>query len=386
MGLSIACVFNDIEVRRHCLDRSLAAYAGPVPLQYLPIDNTAHAFSSAGAALNHAARLAQHDVVVFVHQDVYLHDIDRLVAAASALDDPRWGVLGASGVTAEGTLAGRLRDRVILIGASADVPVPVDTLDEVLFMARRTDVLEDPLTEDPDLAWHAYAVEYALRMRSSGRLAGAVDTGITHNSLTINLARLDEAHRSIGNRYPGLLPIRTTCGTVTGHAWDWRDLPILRQHGWRRSWLRKSRLAARVRSTLDVPVVLADIAHEVDLLEFCARNPLHLINLDAAGTFSAIAGQEVVLERRGRSVAMSSVAGHHELERALDKLSRDDHVLVTGLAIDDLDWLLPRIRSGEWLAGVQWDEAWLLGGSQASTPPQAWRRPQATPLGAARSR
>lgn len=384
MGLSIACVFNDLDVRRHCLDRSLEAYGGAVPVQYLPVDNTTQRFGSAGAALNHAARSAEHDVVVLVHQDVYLHDVDRLAAAAEAFEDPRWGVLGASGVTSAHTWAGRMRDRVVLIGDPAPDPVPVDTLDEVLFMARRSDLLREPLTEHPDLAWHAYAVEYALRVRSAGRLAGAVDTAITHNSLTVNLARLDEAHRAVGDLFPDLLPIRTTCGTVTGRGRDWRDLPVVREHRWRRSWLRQSRVAARARAALDVPVVLADIAHEVDLVDFSAARPLHVVNLDPAGDFTDVAGGPVRLERRGRPLVMSSVRDAGELERVVAALGEDDHVLVTGLSPDDLAWLPGCLGGGGRLAGVHEGRVWLLRGPSALDLPEEWRRPQAVPLGAGR--
>ena len=48
MGLTIACVYNDVEVRRHCLDRSIrtGAEVGGVEVQYLPIDNTAERFAT----------------------------------------------------------------------------------------------------------------------------------------------------------------------------------------------------------------------------------------------------------------------------------------------------------------------------------------------------
>lgn len=386
MGLTIACVFNDENVRRHCLDRSLGASGGSGEVQYLPVDNTIHAFRSAGAALNHAVRLAEHDVVAFVHQDVYVHDLQRLVTAASALDDPRWGVLGANGVTAERRSVGRLRDRVILIGTPAKTPVPVDTLDEVLFMARRQDLLDEPLSEDPALAWHAYAVEYSLRVRAAGRSAGAVDTAITHNSLTTNLARLDEAHLHVGARYPALMPINTTCGTVRPPRPDWRNLPVVKGQRWRRTWLRQSHAAARVREVLDVPVVLADIAHDVDLLDYSPTSPLHLVNIDPTGAFASLAGHAVMLERQGRPVVMSSVADHSELMVALEDLSPDDHVLVTGLTHDDLAPLRLRLKAGSWLAGVQWDEVWLLGGPGALRPPAAWSQPRAVPMGAGRAR
>ena len=112
-------------------------------------------------------------------------------------------------------------------------------------------------------------------MREMGRRVGAVDIAITHNSLTVNLARLDEAHLHVGTLYPEERPIRTTCGTVTGKR-EWRDLPLLRTQRWRRTWLRQSASAARVRAAIDQRVVIADIAHEVDLVGFSAIDPLHL--------------------------------------------------------------------------------------------------------------
>lgn len=388
-GLTIACVYNDETVRRHCLDRSIAAYDGPLDVDYVPVDNTAHAFTSAGAALNHAVRLARHDVVVMVHQDVFLHDLDVLAAAADHLEDPRWGMLGANGVSAARRSTGRLRDRVILIGDTAPAPVAVDTLDEVLVMARREDLLADPLSEDPELAWHAYAVEYALRLRARGRLVGAVDTAITHNSLTVNLARLDEAHRHVAGAYPALTPIHTTCGTVAAQPSRLRQLRLVQDHGWRRRWLRQSAAAARVRSALDVPVVLADIAHEVDLVAWTEASPLRLVNLDPVGGFATAAGEPVRLDRRDRPVTMAAVASTADLPAALAGLTADEHVLVTGLVADDLPavrQVLDRVPGGPWLAGVQWDEVWLLGGPSAAAPPAEWSRPQAVPLGAGRAR
>lgn len=384
MGLTIACVFNDVDVRRHCLDRSLEAGSRSVELQYVPVDNTGHAFPSAGAALNHAVRQADHDVVVLVHQDVYLHDLERLAAAASALDDPQWGVIGASGVTAERRWAGRLRDRVILNGEPAPSPIEVDTLDEVLFMARRDDLLDEPLSEETDLAWHAYAVEYALRVRSNGRLAGAVDTAITHNSLTTNLARLEEAHRHVAHQYADLLPIHTTCGTLRQPGRDWRNLPGLRGQRWRMTWLRQSLAAARVRAVVDIAVVLADVAHEVDLLPYSSTHPLHLVNLDTTGAFAPLAPGPVLLERGGRPVLMSSVATLDGLESLLDSVPLREHVLVTGLTTSDLALMRPRLEGGGWIAGLHRDEIWLLAGPGAAEPPHEWTLPQAVPLGAAR--
>ena len=103
-GLSIVCVFNNPQVRAECLDASIKASDGACEIQYIPIDNTRQTFTSAGAALNHGARQAAHEFLVFVHQDVYLHSIDRLVEAAEWLTRDDWGLLGACGITHDGVL------------------------------------------------------------------------------------------------------------------------------------------------------------------------------------------------------------------------------------------------------------------------------------------
>src|SRR5690242_9180503 len=102
--VTIVTVFNDLEVRRSCLDRSLEAHAhNGSRLDYVPVDNICSSFASAGAALNYGAAQARHDYVVFVHQDVYLHSLKAVEEAAGMLaNDETIGLLGAFGVTSEG--------------------------------------------------------------------------------------------------------------------------------------------------------------------------------------------------------------------------------------------------------------------------------------------
>ena len=102
----------------------------------------------------------------------------------------------------------------MLLGVPVQQPVDVDSVDELLFMVPRPLVLRHPLTESPDMAWHAYGVEYGLRVRRLGLRVGVTDIPLTHNSRTANLARLDVAHAAVAARYPELLPVRTTCGVV----------------------------------------------------------------------------------------------------------------------------------------------------------------------------
>ena len=384
-GISIVCVYNDPEVRKQCLDRSIDAYGGSLEIDYIAMDNTGSNYSTAGAALNHGAEMARFDVVVFVHQDVHLHSIDRLAAVGAALIDGNWGLLGANGVTSQGESVARLRDRTQLIGRHAPTPVDVESVDEVLFMVSRDVVLEYRLTEDPDLAWHAYAVEYGLRMRSLGKRVGAVDMAVTHNSLTINLDRLDVAHRRVGDMYPQLRPIRTTCGTIGVRESNWRNFPLVRNHRWRLRWLRHSMLALRVRRRMDAPIVLSDIRHEVDLLPFSDESPLYLFNIDRVGGFAEFAAEPMRLTRYGRPVVMCAVRTLPELLVLLDMLPDISRILVMGVDLDDLNEFGPRTGRGrDWLVGIHGASLWLLRGSDPQQLPGQWSRPQAVPLGSRR--
>ncbi len=380
-GITVVCVYNDAEMRAECLDRSISAHTGYVDVDFVPVDNTRHAFTSAGAALNHGARQAQHDIVLFAHQDVYLHSLDRLVEAGERLRGERWGILGASGAPAAGGNAGRLRDRLQMVGSSAPQPVDVDSLDEVAIMVRRDRVLEHPLTEDPDLAWHAYAVEYGLRMRRLGLHVGAVDLGITHNSLSTNLARLDAAHRRVGDLYADLLPVRTTCGDIAPGGPHMRPARPLARHRWRLRWLQQSLQALQMRRIVPLPVVLSDVRDDVDLLSFDDASPLHLVNVDREGGFVEYGGAPLTLTRYGRPVVMSAVRPT-DLARTLQARSSSESVLVADLALEDLRSVRHVLeRDGRWVAGLQHGGMWLLGGPVTRTLPEEWTRRRAVPLG-----
>ena len=386
-GISIICVYNAPDVRQECLDRSIERYSGPVEVDFIPVDNTTHAFTSAGAALNHGARQARHDLVVFVHQDVYLHSIERLAVAGAALRDGTWGLLGANGVTSAGESVGRMRDRAQIIGGHAHAPVEVDSVDEVLFMVPRRLVLDYPLSEDADLAWHAYAVEYGLRLRQLGHRVGAVDLAITHNSLTTNLAKLDVAHRGVGARYPHLRPIRTTCGTVGTRDSNWRELPVIRNHRWRLRWLRQSLVAAKIRRRFNAHVVLSDIRHELDLLPFSDESPLHLINIDRNSGFAEFAETPLRFTRYDQPIIMRAVSTVAEMIQAVNNLPCSSRILVVDVNLDDLAVIKRCDDHGrQWLIGIQPGGLWMLGGTEVNEIPSEWSRRQAVPLGSCRQR
>ena len=381
--VSIVCVSNNPVVLNDCLIRSVDAHRPTAPrTELIVVQNSQKQFSSAGAALNHGVSLAHNEVCVFVHQDVYLHSLVRLEEAAAALvTDTGIGLLGAQGITASGELCQRVRDRVVLTGRAIDGFAEVDSLDEFLIMARRDQLLATPLSEDPNLAWHAYAVEYGARMKHLGKRVLAAPIPLTHNSLTTNLDRLKEAHSHVGLLYSEQLPINTTCGIIDGAPA--RQRKFLASQRWRYRWLRGIRQAYSGRRALGVlPVVLSDIRLDVDdLLEDCGEERLTVVSLESAPNPDADLAEAIELGRLGRTFAFR-VANSQTLLDWVSSCGEAESFLLTNLDSAFLRELRAVRRDTAWLLGfTQSLGFWLVTGPAAKASPVAWRLPSAKPLG-----
>lgn len=382
-SVSIVCVYNDPAVRRECLDRSVRAYGRhDADVEYLPVDNVDGRYRSAGAALNHGASLARNDVIVFVHQDVFLHSLAAVVRAAGQLSVGGLGVLGAVGVRRDGRIAGLIRDRAVLLGVPVEQPADVDSVDELLFMVPRSLVLSHPLTESPDLAWHAYAVEYGLRVRRLGLRVGVTDIPLTHNSLTANLARLDVAHAAVAARYPEMLPVRTTCGVITGQTAKSSSGGWLGSQRWRYSWLRESLTVRRTRRITGAPIVLADIRRDVDkIIERAPGRRLRIVNCSGEARF--MGGDEGLLEltrRNGRMVVDARQVS--DIPAALTADSPGSWLLLTNVPQEDLGHISARWPSNQQVVGFHTGIGfWILLGAAAADIPPHWRSERSVPLG-----
>ncbi len=380
--VSIVCVYNDPDVLESCLARSVRSSPDRLDAtELLAIDNRSGDFTTAGGALNHGARESRNEVVVFVHQDVYLHSLPELErAAAELLHSEDIGLMGAVGVDGRSRVIGRVRDRVVPIGSRAADPRDVETLDEVLFLIRKDRVLAEPLSEEPKLAWHAYAVEYALRVRRSGLRVVARDVELTHNSLSTNLKDLDIAHRTVGDAFPELLPIHTTCGVV--HRTDReRGLGrVVRRSRGATVWLRESIEAARMGVRAPVgDVALADIRMLVDeALELGGMSSLRVIELDEQGQ----AGDAVQgLDRLGRSYAVVTL-DRSELAGALRQRPDREAILVTNLARDDVALVLDALPGTPHVVGLSEDTGrWVLVGIDEARLARLWPRRRNRPFG-----
>lgn len=371
-AVSIICVFNDEEVLQSCLRASVEAQSADAPeTELIAVDNRAGAFGTAGAALNHGARLARNPVLVFVHQDVVLHSLVELERAAGDLvADASIGIMGAVGIDDDDRVLGRIRDRIVHIGEPAPVPRDVDSLDEVLLMMTREQALREPIAEDGVLAWHAYGVEYAARMRRAGRRAVARDIPLTHNSLSTNLARLDEAHRRVGDMYPELVPLHTTCGTIG------RDTPAtrrlaggLRRLNSARLWWGESLVARSAHRVSPASThVLADIRMLIDdALAAGGKRSLRVIDLEP-GAAAAHAG---ALSRFGRPFAVT-VATAPQAREALAGRDPDELLFLAGLDDERLGELGPLSDHPHVLGNSHSTGQWALVGVTADELSSLW--------------
>ena len=377
--VSIVCVYNDADVLSSCLRRSVDAQSAAAPeTELLAVDNRENRFSTAGAALNHGAREARNDVVVFVHQDVVLHSLPALEeAAAELLDASDIGIMGAAGIDRDDRIIGRLRDRIVMIGEPAPAPRDVETLDEVLLMMTRQQVLDEPISEDPLLAWHAYGVEYALRMRRAGRRAVARDMPLTHNSLSTNLAKLDLAHRHVADQYPELVPIHTTCGTVRR---DDATTPVqqgLRRFRSARIWWGESTVARDVhRISPESEKVFADIRMLIDeALEIGGKRALRVLDLDPAAT--ADHADDLVRFDRPFAVATADVDTARDTIAARDS---DELIFVAGLTDETQTALAPFDGQPHVLGNSHSTGRWALIGASADELKALWPSRRNRPL------
>jgi hypothetical protein len=382
-SVSIVCAYNDPAVRRECLDRSVQTYSRPAAgVEYLPVDNVDGRYRSAGAALNHGASLARNDVVVFVHQDVFLHSLAAVIRAAGQMRVGGLGVLGAVGVRRDGRIAGLIRDRAVLLGVPVQQPTDVDSVDELLFMVPRPLVLRHPLTESPDMAWHAYAVEYGLRVRRLGLRVGVADIPLTHNSLTANLARLDVAHAAVAALYPEMLPVRTTCGVVARQTAKSSSGGLLRSQRWRYSWLHESLTVRRARRITGAPLVLADIRRDVDnIIEHAPDRRLRIVNCPGEARFMDADGGPLELTRRNGRVLIDARQISH-IPEILAAGPPGSWFLLTNVPQEDLGDIGARWRSNRQVVGFHTGIGfWVLLGAAAADLPPHWRSGRYVPLG-----
>ena len=176
-------------------------------------------YPSAGLAYNHATENSANDLMVFLHQDIYLPAgwFSRLAACLEPLErkDPNWGVAGCWGTTREGEGFGHVYSPGMeVLGARFEDPHPVQALDEIVLIMRKSRGLK---FDEALPHFHFYGADLCLTAHSRGLRSYAISAFCVHNSnYQLVLPReFYTAYRYFKRKWRAELPVQTPCLRVS---------------------------------------------------------------------------------------------------------------------------------------------------------------------------
>ena len=176
-------------------------------------------FDSASKAYNDAIERSQNDLMIFVHQDVILPATwpSDLASSLERLhsEDPSWGVLGCYG---EAPLTGGsgyvYSSGLGVVGRPFDRPVPVQTLDEIVLIFRKSSRLQ---FDEKLPHFHFYGADICLRAAKMGLNSYAISAFCIHNTHQplVLPKEFYECCGHIRRVWKDRLPIQTSCIRIT---------------------------------------------------------------------------------------------------------------------------------------------------------------------------
>ncbi len=170
-------------------------------------------YPSASLAYNEGLRIASNDIVVFLHQDVYLpFDWDtRLIKIIKNIEFAgiSWGVLGCYGVDKKGKKIGHVYSNGLKreLGRKQK-PKEVISLDELLLIIRKS----NGIIFDPKFPYfHLYGTDICLQAKTMGLESYAISNFCIHNSLPIKRLPVDywKCIKYLRSKWRNELPINT---------------------------------------------------------------------------------------------------------------------------------------------------------------------------------
>lgn len=227
--IAVVCVYNNKNVYAGHLLKSLQVQSAAFEL--IALDNTIGRFSSAAEALNYGACQTKSGskYIMFAHQDIDLGSPAWLEETENMLDAlPQLGIAGVAG-----SRGGRLLTNITHsvppkhVGHAIREAEIAMTVDECCAIVPRQVFETHAFDASVCDGWHAYVVEYCLRIHASGLSVYVLPAALHHGSAgTLNRAYFEALKKVLcthRNAYPR---IHTTCG-----CWDAR-IPIAVQMGW----------------------------------------------------------------------------------------------------------------------------------------------------------
>lgn len=190
-------------------------FLGPDPEELIVVRGAPSAAEGLAAGIERV----HNDIVVLVHQDVYLPDgwVTRFFHQWELAEHTfgEIGVAGVYGVSYSGGAPGgtdrfgHVVDRQHLLWESPKMPASVESLDEVVLAVNRRTTLR----LDPALGFHLYGSDLALQARKAGLAAVVLDATCFHNSRTTEKlpAAFHQSAATFRQKWEMSLPLATPC-------------------------------------------------------------------------------------------------------------------------------------------------------------------------------
>lgn len=172
-------------------------------------------FTKPCIAYNEAINDCSEDIIIFIHQDVYLPEsfFGDLTIAIGKLHYSNWGVLGVAGKYKD-LLCANVLDRGHMLKTAEQRPTPIDTIDEMILIIKKSSFKKISFDENvPN--HHLFGTDICLQASQAGYSNFVIDAYCEHNSLLMGLP--DDyfvAEDYIRNKWSCFLPIHTTCSII----------------------------------------------------------------------------------------------------------------------------------------------------------------------------
>lgn len=173
-------------------------------------------YSSASEAYNSAIDEAKNEIIIFIHQDIYLPEswFADLAKALSYLDDKKinWGVMGCFGSRrdAHGGLGRVYTNGLGFHGAVLNNPEPIETLDEIVLIIKKSSGLRfDPIMPN----FHLYGTDLCLTAQDKGMTNFAFQGFCVHNTnqLLVLPKEFYDCYWYLKKKWEKYLPIYASC-------------------------------------------------------------------------------------------------------------------------------------------------------------------------------
>ena len=152
-------------------------------LELIALDNQKKSFSSAAKALNYGAEMAKGEILVFMHQDVYLWDLNAMDVYSAYLESHPNTIIGPAGKLEGGNVVMDLYETKDKIerGERANGQIyEVATLDECLIAMTRNTWERLRFDEICCDNWHGYAMDICMANKLAGYRNVMVPLKICH--------------------------------------------------------------------------------------------------------------------------------------------------------------------------------------------------------------